>query len=348
MTLGSDSWKGQSTTKVPFGLKDGRLWFVSDVPVGLECGCRCPDPACDQPLIARNQASPDRRRAYYFAHAGASNACGGRESALHRMAKDILLQASTLRLPALALSPNDVVESTVVALSPESQAEVRLLDGQVRSDVSTWLALDDGTLLAPIHVEVRVSHAVDTAKQARVIAHGLTMVEIDLSQVNDAMVQDLETFSRLVLEDDSNRQWVNLGHAALLSALAGREIIEIDTVEVHERTVPFRAGDGHVLLSNQVVRSMVAGRDPWITEIELESYLGQPAGRKDATGKTLGYACSRIGPIEAPTDGRGTPLPYAPGLYERDFPANPHKTRLRLLTTRTVIPDVQGQLFVAP
>jgi len=44
MTSTPHHWRGRSAGKVPFGLKEGQLCFVSDVPTGLACGCRCPDP----------------------------------------------------------------------------------------------------------------------------------------------------------------------------------------------------------------------------------------------------------------------------------------------------------------
>ena len=344
----SKLWKGRGISKVPFGLKEGRLWFVNDVPTGLACGCRCPDPACGRPLIARNEPTPGRRRTYYFAHAGDSVACGGRESALHRMAKDILLEAPKLRLPALSLSDEVHLESTTVTLASEARAEVRLLDGQARSDVSAWLMLEDGTPLAEIHIEVRVSHAVDSVKASRVAGDGMTMLEIDLSEVSDDLLQDRDAFSRYVLDEANNRAWVNLGNPALLSTLLGREIIEIETVEVCERRVPFKKGDGHWLLSQQKIRSIVAGREPWNTQIELESYLGDPEAHKDAHGKTMRYACSRCGSGDIPTDGRGWPLPYAPGLYVRSPIANQYKTRLRPLATRPRRDRPQGELFHLP
>jgi hypothetical protein len=345
MSSDSEHWKGRGVSKVPFGLKDGRLWFVNDVPTGLACGCQCPDPACGRPLIARNQPIPGRQRAYYFAHAGDPVACGGRESALHRMAKEILLQAPKLRLPALALSDEDHFETTTVALASEARAEVRLLDGQARSDVSVWLTLEDGMPLAELHIEVRVSHAVDALKASRVVGDGMTMLEIDLSKVCDELLQDRDAFSRCVLDEANNRTWVNLGNPALLSALLGREIVEIDTVEVCERRVPFKKGDGHWLNSQQTIRSIVAGREPWTAQIELESYLGDPEAHKDAHGKAMRYACSRSGPVDDPTDGRGWPLPYAPGLYVRSPIANQYKTRLRQLVTRPRCEEPQGELF---
>lgn len=336
-------WKGGSPSKVPFGLRDGQLWFVTDVPTGLACGCRCPDPACDKPLIARNQPSPTRKRAFYFAHAGDAASCGGRESALHRMAKQILLEASHVRLPAMQL-PGETVEATRVALQEGTRTEVRLLEGQARPDVSGWTMLDDGRPLAEIHIEVRVSHAVDAMKEQLVAANGLTMFEVDLSQVSDEMVQDREAFTRLVLQEPGNRVWISLRNAALVSALSGKEVIEIDQVCVSDHVIPYKKGDGHWLHTRQAVRSIVAGRAPWLTEIELEAFVGDPAAYRDAAGKVIAH--SHYGNRELPVDSKGTRLPYEVGLYLRGSSMSPHKVTLRPIDRRTPHRLPQGSLLL--
>ena len=60
---------------VPFGMKDGRPVLVSDVALGLECGCRCPE--CGEALVARNRDFPGRRRVRHFQHARTSSCPGG-------------------------------------------------------------------------------------------------------------------------------------------------------------------------------------------------------------------------------------------------------------------------------
>lgn len=45
----------------------GELVHVDDAPNGKACGCVCPDPACSQPLIARNNG---KKKIHHFAHIG--------------------------------------------------------------------------------------------------------------------------------------------------------------------------------------------------------------------------------------------------------------------------------------
>lgn len=83
------------TLRVPFGLRDGRMWSPRQVANGLACGCTCP--ACGSPLQAKNQGT--RRRAYFAHHS--DHACSGAyESAIHRMAKQLICEQRRLLLPA--------------------------------------------------------------------------------------------------------------------------------------------------------------------------------------------------------------------------------------------------------
>ena len=67
-----------------FGLDHtGRMRGIDEVEQGLACDCECPE--CGSPLVARKGAV----RVHHFAHRGASCATGA-ESALHRMAKQIV------------------------------------------------------------------------------------------------------------------------------------------------------------------------------------------------------------------------------------------------------------------
>jgi hypothetical protein len=67
-----------------FGLDHtGRMRGIDEVEQGLACNCECPE--CGSPLIARKGAV----RVHHFAHQGESCTTGA-ETALHRMAKEIV------------------------------------------------------------------------------------------------------------------------------------------------------------------------------------------------------------------------------------------------------------------
>ena len=53
-----------------YGMRDGKLLFISDVPRGLACGCVCA--RCHQPLVAKK--GPIRR--HHFSHLKDTNCHG--------------------------------------------------------------------------------------------------------------------------------------------------------------------------------------------------------------------------------------------------------------------------------
>jgi hypothetical protein len=76
-----------------FGLDHtGQMRGVDEVEQGLACNCVCP--GCGSPLIAKK----GRVRVHHFAHQGASCTIGA-ESALHRMAKQIVADERRLVEP---------------------------------------------------------------------------------------------------------------------------------------------------------------------------------------------------------------------------------------------------------
>ena len=80
--------------KVPFGEHDGVLYPPSAVDSGLACGCHCP--GCGRQLMAKKGAT----QRWHFAHhhGGGDEHCY--ETAVHKMAKQVLLAAGQIQLPS--------------------------------------------------------------------------------------------------------------------------------------------------------------------------------------------------------------------------------------------------------
>lgn len=297
MNTTDQPWRGRSANRVPFGLREGRLHFVSDVETGLACGCVCPDPRCGQALIAKNRASPDRQRGYYFTHIGTAACCSGRESALHRMAKEIVLRASSILLPEWTGGGRRIPE-TLLALHGGAAAEVCLLHGQVRPDVQVSGDVD-GIALDPLFVEIRVTHAVDAHKGDRVRSGRLSMIEIDLSDVEDAHVVDAPTFEQLVLHDASNRRWIHLDAPTYMAARLDDDVYDVRDTGTFRHDVPTRTGNTMHFTKQRATRYR-----PGEATINLDIEI---ADTYRADGQRV--------------DGFGQMLPYAPGLYRRNWDA---------------------------
>lgn len=288
----NSQWKVRSSGGVPFGLRDGRLQFVSDVPTGRACGCVCPDPTCAQPLIAKNRPSIDRRRAYHFTHVSESTSCSGRESAIHRMAKQLLLDAKSIALPAWISTADVEIRPKTVSLAGTPRAEVTLLDGRLRPDIRIE-PQSDGWANTPLYVEIRVTHPVDALKSSLIREGRFNVIEIDLSDATDDAVVDEQEFRRLVLESDRNRSWIHLDAASYLSTELGQFIYDVR----HAVDEPFAveiSGGGSILVRRQSVHRHDPDGTVHAMHIELEQCV---------------FDGQRI------ADCQGTSLPYAPGLY---------------------------------
>lgn len=286
-----------SRGKIPFGLKDGRLWYVSEVPTGLECGCICPDPTCAKPLIARNHAFPGRKRIFHFRHASLTAGCGGRESALHRMGKDVVERATAMLLPSWSAEDLTFDAYQANLLPGISAQEVLLSEHQMRPDVLVG-AMVGRIVLSALYVEIKVAHAVDSLKRQRAIDAGVSMVEIDLSDVPDELVGDEEAFAQDVLHNPENRRWVNIGSAPFLATMTGGEIVQVVSACAREKIVRTQKGSTLHFRAQDALCYIPGSDTPRVVEVELADTIHG--------GKSV--------------DQFGNTLPYAPGLYRR-FPS---------------------------
>lgn len=164
-----------ATLRVPFGIRDGTLYEPRQVPNGKACGCVCP--ACQRPLIAKqNHSTP------HFAHAPGEDCAKALETAVHLAAKQLIAARRELRLPAVtyfnlwARTPTHqtiyierVVPVDAVAIEP-------WLDG-FRPDLTVTIGTD--TYL----VEIAVTHFVDEAKYTKIRERQIPALEIDASSL---------------------------------------------------------------------------------------------------------------------------------------------------------------------
>ena len=206
--------------RVPFGLRDGRVWAPGEVAKGKACGCICP--GCHAPLAAK--ALESRRKRPHFAHLTDTGCQTGRETGIHQRAKQLIAQRQEVVIPAWTGDPIDMPNppharddegrlhwgrniDRLMRRVGLSEIEVERSFGTYQPDVS---ARDEvGELL----IEIRVTHAVDDRKAARVQAQGRRMVEIDLSQLHRNVPHDQSAFEQAVLFDPVNRSWISCPEA---------------------------------------------------------------------------------------------------------------------------------------
>lgn len=184
-----------------FGLDpSGRFVFVSEVPRGLACQCRCV--VCGEPLIARQGAI----REHHFAHASGREPCDvSHESLLHRYAKQVIQEAGGLAVPL-----NDVVSARLGldgASAPAGQLmlpsiEVERSVQDIRPDL-----LGHTEAGAAVALEVAYASFCDLLKVERFAALQLPALEIDLRAFTPEAFQP-EAVRAAVLHDLASKVWL--------------------------------------------------------------------------------------------------------------------------------------------
>lgn len=177
-------------------LEDGSFVRVEDASNGLSCSAGCPE--CGEPLSARQGAKRD----WHFAHASGAECATAPETALHRLAKNVLATGS-IRLPEVLHNGRygdfvlrESAEHAILSFRPEHPIHGVVLDA--------LLSLETTAGPADLAAEIVVTHVCGAAKIAALRAGGLSAVEIDLSKVErDAPLEDVE---RLVRRD-APRSW---------------------------------------------------------------------------------------------------------------------------------------------
>lgn len=139
----------------------GKSVFIDDVPNGKKCGCFCSE--CKGALIAKQ----GNVKAHHFAHESGNDSIKCSQTALHLLAKEIILEEK--KIPAFVNGKMEFV--TVENIEQEKNL------GDIKPDLYSEF---NGK---PIAVEIYVSHPVDDAKFAKIQNHKLTTFEIDLSEL---------------------------------------------------------------------------------------------------------------------------------------------------------------------
>lgn len=150
-------------------IKDNKLVFIDDTEVlnGDKCNCFCPNPNCNQPLIAKNDG---RYKIHHFAHKPGVECQHCCESALHIMAKNIIAESKKVYLPKQGKF------SGYVWPFDSSEQEV-----PIGNDIKADVILTKGT--HRLNVEVRVTHEVDYEKAYKIYNNDISTIEIDLSKL---------------------------------------------------------------------------------------------------------------------------------------------------------------------
>ena len=197
-----------SALLLPFATRvtDSHLVSPDEVLRGAACNCLCP--GCDRPVIARQGTE----REWHFAHAKGDACQQGYEVSVHEIAKQIIRQRCELLLPALDIevSANDSyglrIEERMHVLNAKTVRLDECKTSQKRDEVTADVAgrVADREIL----VEITVFHRLMPEKRDRLIATGISSLQIDLSEfkVSQATRAKIEV---ALFENAMNRHWLH-------------------------------------------------------------------------------------------------------------------------------------------
>lgn len=181
-----------------FGLDHtGRMRGVREVEQGLACNCVCP--GCGRPLVAKKGPV----RGHHFAHQGESCTTGA-ETALHRMAKQIVADERRLLEPG---------RDTPTVFRDAALPDEMYWPGR-RPDVVLW------SESMTVHVEVTVTHRCGPEKLDGIVRKGIPTLELDLSTAyrRGRLGWTIEQLTDRLIHDPGIRRWLHLPERAMEQA----------------------------------------------------------------------------------------------------------------------------------
>lgn len=175
--------------------RDGRIVHIADVPSGLACACKCP--GCGAALIARKGDVNE----HHFGHSSAAECAHALESALHKLAKEVLHERREILLPAVGADRHG--RTLVTHPSEVHRFDDAVLEHRLSSIVPDVIVRKGGHRLL---VEMFVTHRCGPEKIEKIRTMGLSCVEIDLSRIaRQASRAEVEQ----ALLADAQRYWIN-------------------------------------------------------------------------------------------------------------------------------------------
>lgn len=209
--------------KLPYGLRNGKIIHISEIPEaqrGLKCGCVCP--VCHEPLQARIGS----KRVKHFAHN--SDCPTAAETALHMMAKDIVLNNRQILLPHVEFA-YDIIRPSKYFKYTRAEAEVAL------KGIKPDLMISDGK--NTLYIEIVVTHDVDEEKYDKIKEMNISVLKIDLEEYYYTSLQE-GTYGHLenqIIHQKDNKEWVN--NKLLNKAIDDYENADIREAEQNKKKV---------------------------------------------------------------------------------------------------------------
>ena len=161
------------------------MTHITDVNNGSACNCTCPNPLCQQPLIAKN--NPLNDKSPHFAHAYGKQCTGAKESELHELSKQIICDNNQIMLPESSLFVYQKGKSEVGI--DRYRADVQLTGGEYQ-----------------LFVEIEVTNSVSVEKEFYLRQSGNRTLVIDLTETPRDI--DKEELKELLLNTHRSKRLI--------------------------------------------------------------------------------------------------------------------------------------------
>ena len=167
-----------------------QLVHIDSVQHGGACQCRCPH--CQAPLDAKNGG---QIREHHFAHSHGHYCEGAYETALHLLAKQIILEQGGIMLPESddKNKPQGFIELKDVKVEKWDDTF------KIRPDVEG--VMNDGRRII---IECQVTHKVNDKKYNVIIDNNLLCIEIDLNWLE----LNKKSLQKFLTQETKDRKWI--------------------------------------------------------------------------------------------------------------------------------------------
>jgi hypothetical protein len=165
--------------------KTNEIKYISDVESGENCNCICIE--CGNILVAVNKEGNKQKP--HFRHKSKLNCSGGVETAIHLLAKEIVVKNNKIALPRNRYFIYD-----------KSESEVAL------SDYTPDVIIENSKNGEKWLIEIAVTHPVDETKKNKIIRDKNNCLEINLKDIDRDISR--EKLEEIVLNDFKNRKTI--------------------------------------------------------------------------------------------------------------------------------------------
>ena len=173
--------------------KNDQLVSIKQVERGLKCDCFCFE--CGEPVVAKK----GEKNEHHFAHISNKESCFiNPESILHKFAKQVIIEANGLLLPAL---PNSQETEAKLWQFSQITPEVRL--GNIQPDLMVMVDKDT------YFIEIAVTSFVDEIKLERIKTFGTPTIELDLRELlKSETVIPSDEAKNFILNQLEHKRWL--------------------------------------------------------------------------------------------------------------------------------------------